>query len=632
MKSVEEINNDPILLIGSRTWPEDIPPKNNLTKVEKELLSTFKRNISSGWLAIGLDPVGLSNEQTKMGILITETSGILSFSINTVVKYDDFKDSAKEYNKMVEMKITELLCDSPMLSKVIDGKKVLKYPYKHISILDSDMENNDIYSIKLFKDMNRIRSLLCDCNEDFPISYSEALCVMDRLAPEYTVVKKEKIEEISQNNIGLENGDISKSNTGNEHQIFLLDKFQTKFVNEMHMGHRVLLANAGAGKSVLLLAKAYKYASAHKDERVLVTCFNNNLADMYKFKNSCANYGNNKNVYIMTFHHLVKKIYSEFLHQNIDNITDDDIKNLLIYAKKGLNLSFGAIFIDEIQIFEPLWIDICFSLLSKKYYNMFFMTGDLNQTVRQQSRKGDVPWKKINEGKLNFAGRVMYMSNNYRNSAQISKYLEGMLKYMNKNLARYGIINDSEYDYNVFCKGPFKDILLRVERALSKDNICKKTVEAIKNMRKECGISYSDMAVIFPFKEYKTLRYNFIDDLTSILNQQGIPYSIIFSDTNKIHYSNTSGVILTTVDSSLGLDFKAVIMTGLYPLEFIYSEGKSTKLTRWDQIRNLSPFEREVVKLQFRKIYTGCSRAREALYVLSDLEQNCPFDDILEIR
>ena len=81
----------------------------------------------------------------------------------------------------------------------------------------------------------------------------------------------------------------------------------------MGKGHRVILANPGAGKSVLLLSKAFKYASMYKGSNVLLTCYNNNLADSYNFKRNCANFGENNNLFIMTFHKLVKKIYEESL-------------------------------------------------------------------------------------------------------------------------------------------------------------------------------------------------------------------------------------------------------------------------------------------------------------------------------
>ena len=198
IKLKETTTNNPIKSIGLKTWPDEIPSKNNFTKLEKDIISLFKRYISSGWLAIGLDPVGLSNEHTKMGLLITEHSGILTFSINTSVCFEDFKNIAKEYNNMIAEKITELLSDSPALIEIVNGKKFLKYPYRHISLLDTETENDDIFSVKVFKDSKFIKTLLSQDYKKFTITYTEALCVMDRLAPEYTVIKKEKNVETNQ--------------------------------------------------------------------------------------------------------------------------------------------------------------------------------------------------------------------------------------------------------------------------------------------------------------------------------------------------------------------------------------------------------------------------------------------------
>ena len=83
----------------------------------------------------------------------------------------------------------------------------------------------------------------------------------------------------------------------------------------------------------------------------------------------------------------------------------------------------------------------------------------------------------------------------------------------------------------------------------------------------------------------------------------------------------------------MGLDFRAVILAGLYPYEYIYTEEKKTKkINDWAQLAKLPSDEQENVKIQLRKIYTACSRAREVLYVLSDIEEGSPFDDILEDR
>ena len=94
------------------------------------------------------------------------------------------------------------------------------------------------------------------------ISDDECKAIFERLAPEYTVVLKEKDEvdvpEITYD-IPAESEEINGKEV--EYRTFYLDDYQVSQINDMGRGHRVMLANAGAGKSVLLLSKAFKYAT-----------------------------------------------------------------------------------------------------------------------------------------------------------------------------------------------------------------------------------------------------------------------------------------------------------------------------------------------------------------------------------
>ena len=640
--------------MDKKCWPLTIPSGSNYTSMEKALFSSFEKNIADGWLVLDADPVGLKSDKVKMGFLIKGT-GLITFSIHETINVEEFRPIVKMYTEMVENKIRELLEESALLIGRIGGKKFLKFPYCHINILNNDASIHDELSEyvagNIFAKKETVEKILTIAVEKYKflenpeISEKMAISILSKLAPEYTVIKPaiQKVE----NNYDDINTEINLESlpdiTGKEieYSTFLLDDDQVKYINEMGTGHRVLLANAGAGKSVLLLSRAYRYASAHKNERVLITCYNNNLADAYKFKNSCSNFGDNKNVYIMTFHKLVEKIYGECLHINLGNnyASEQDIRDLFTYINKGkVDLKFAAIFIDEVQIFDPLYLDICYSLLSENKDALFLLAGDLNQTVRKQSRRGEVPWKKINNGRLNFTGRVKYMSKNYRNSYQISVYLNKMLIYMNKRLSEAGLINDKEFDYNVFGNGKSKDVALLVNTGIQKSEICKRVMDAIDEITQKYKIAYSDIAILFPYSKNKKLNYYISYWITTKLKERGVEYSFISGagdDGPRKQYSRTNGIVLSTIDSALGLDFKAVILTGLYPYGYIYSDegnGRPIKISSWKQLSNLKPDEKETAKTQLRKLYTACSRAREVLYVLSDITKGSPFEDISEDR
>ena len=633
-----------------RTWPKEISSNDSYTELERKCFTCFSKNEMKAWLLLDIDPVGLKNERVKMAVLICPNKGILSFSIHDVIDEKSFSSTIDIYTNMVGERIYNLLLESSLLIKRIGDKKVLQFPYRHLNVLKKSLEPNGNKCITpdFFIEERQINSLF-DIDFCWPysdknccISEEQAIAIVGKLAPEYTVNKpqvvKTDIEVVKENGINVEELPFI---TGKEieYSTFLLDEEQVKYVNEMGTGHRVLLANAGAGKSVLLLSRAYRYASAHKEGKVLITCYNTNLSDAYRFKNGCANFGDNHNLYILTFHKLVKKIYKECLKKDIagEFPTEKEIEDLLIYIKKGMvDLKFTAIFIDEVQIFTPLYLDICYMLLGTNKDSVFLLAGDLNQTVRTQSRRGDAPWKKIDGGRLNFRGRVKYISKNYRNSPQISRYLNGMLAYMNTKLSQNGLIDMQEFDYNIFGDGPSKNIALVVKRQIPRMNICENIIKAIDEITHKHKVGYSDIAILFPYKDNRLLKYHMLFWLTSELKKNGIEYSLIFGDgqeETRTRYSKTSGVVISTIDSSLGLDFKAVILSGLYPYQFIYSEdGKTKKIREWQQLKKLSAAEQENFKIQLRKIYTACSRARELLYVLSDIEKGCPFEDVLEDR
>ena len=631
-----------------RIWPNEISTTNKFTELDKKAHSVFSNNKMDAWFLVDIDPEGLRRDKVHIAAIISASYGVLTLSLYDELSIDQFLPSVDIYTNMIEDKIYRLLLESAALITKTENKKVLKFPYRHLNVFKqlNNVKNNRCITIDLLQKEKNIDSLLSSSCKPFDKSFKkmsneEAIATISKIAPEYTVIKptvvKSKPDEKTDITIDIESLPYI---TGKEieYSTFLLDEEQVKYINEMGTGHRVLLANAGAGKSVLLLSRAYRYASTHKTGKVLITCFNSNLSDSYKFKNSCSNFGDNNNLFIMTFHKLVKKIYKECLKTNIvgEYPTEQEIQDILVYIKKGMvNLKFTAIFIDEVQIFSPLYLDICYALLDSNKDAVFLLAGDLNQTVRNQSRRGDAPWKKIDGGKLNFRGRVKYISKNYRNSPQISKYLNAMLSYMNERLSQNGLIDMQEFDYNIFGDGPAKSIALEVHRRIPRSNICGRIIESIFEITKKYKIGYSDIAILFPFKEKTFLKYYLLFWITSEMKKRGIQYSLIFSDDkeNRSQYSRTSGVVISTIDSSLGLDFRAVILTGLFPYGYIYTEDNSRKrINDWAQLAKLSSNEQESFKIQLRKLYTACSRAREVLYVLSDIEAGSPFDDVLEDR
>lgn len=646
-----------------KIWPQEFEKKEHINASERFLLRNALRNFRDGYFVVGIDPVGLSTEQVHMGMYIKPTEGLITFSIYQEKISQDLIPSMLFTHEMAEQAIYDRLLDSKMLIVQKDNKKILKFPYKHILLFpqeDIPVTSCDDDSLLTFSPYSAIRFFVPTAIKKRPtllkelrifenvrmqydsgfqrISEAERLAIFERLAPEYTVVMKEKeIIEVPETEDDVP--DESEEISGNEfdYKTFQLDDYQVAQINDMGRGHRVILANAGAGKSVLLLSKAFKYAGMYKNSNILLTCYNNNLADSYRFRKSKAGItsSTNRRLHILTLHKLVAKLYYEYLKITIDEYaSEEQIRECVNLVKDNtIPVRFKAIFIDEVQIFEPLYLELCYALLEKSDSSLFLMAGDLNQTVRSQSRKGDAPWKKIEGVDLDFTGRVKYIERNYRNSPDISAFLNRMLIYMNAHLSKLNMINIDEFEYDTFGKGANENIALNIVTGIDRKDIKKAVIDAVEEISSKHHIPYSDIAILYPYRENKALNYYIQYWIRSGLEEKRIRYSIISrkDDGQKDTYSSATGLVVSSIDSALGLDFRAVILAGLYPFTYVYDDnGRSTVLKSWKKIGSLSEIEKEKVQIQMRKLYTACSRAREVLYVLSDITEDTVIEDIIK--
>lgn len=645
-----------------KIWPNDFERKEHIYAEERFLLRNALKNFKEGCFVTGIDPLGFCTEQVHMGMYISPEQGLITFSI-VQNKIDATQVPMLQMAaENIEQSIYERLVNSKLLIVRHNEKKLLKFPYKHIYLfVNEDVPVNSVdadaltsfapYSAirffipttaknrpKFVKDLHIFENIRMPYDSNFKrITEAESLAIFERLAPEYTVVMKER-EEVYVPEIEDKLPAESEEITGDEveYRTFYLDDYQVGQINDMGRGHRVILANAGAGKSVLLLSKAFKYTGMYKGSNVLLTCFNNNLADSYRFKKSCAAMtGHDRKLYILTLHRLVAKLFKECLGKTIDEYaTDEEIEECIAAIKDGrIKIRFKAIFIDEVQIFTPLWLELCYSLLESSQESLFLMAGDLNQTVRSQSRRGDAPWKKIADGKLDFTGRVKYIEKNYRNSPEISGFLNRMLTYMNSKLSELDMINLDEFEYDTFENGDSKNVALKITTEINRGQIKDVVIGAIHEIADKYHIGYSEIAVLYPQKGNRLFKYNFLYWVTEGLKQDQIQFSIISTpeDGQKVKYSDTRGVVLSSIDSSLGLDFRAVIIAGLYPFNYVFdSNSNAKKLSSWETVGKLEPDVKENVQVEMRKLYTACSRAREVLYVLSDLTPGTIMDDIIK--
>ena len=424
--------------------------------------------------------------------------------------------------------------------------------------------------------------------------------------------------------------------TGKEREFsaLCLDDIQIRIINDTKPGHYLTLANPGTGKSVILVSKAYRIQSIERDNHVLITCYNNNLAEHHNIFAKISGM-KTQNLHINTFHKFIldvlNKVDSEFVKSHPYDDSSDSFNAIIdrfdaLLDEGKIPTKVNAVFIDEVQLFEPKWIDICFKLIdktdNKKYY--FEMFGDINQDVKSQRSKGKASWQNT-KMVPSLQGRVKKLDKNYRNTDLIANYLTNMILDFNNYLIKHGISVDTESAS--LTSETIKKGTLRTKILISSNNDVTKVSKVIEELVTKKNADYNDIAIIYPAKGYGKY-YTPLYHIERILEEKNIPYSKIHGEMKTKLY-DCDGVIMSTIDSCLGLDFKYVIVCGIHYWDFIHdNQTEETKKIS----KELLLFNPEV-QLYYceigKKIYSACSRARDGLYIIDDLDSNSPIKSII---
>lgn len=543
------------------------------------------------------------------------------------------------------------------LCKYDDTQKILKYPirfvflFQNVDILKLANENKDKIICNnpnfMFKNFSSsisnndiFSSFECYDNSFVQINEKDYGAIIERVVPENATL----IDIVQSKNVIIPKT-IDKPSfvpiTGKEREFsaLCLDDSQIRAINETKPGHYLTLANPGTGKSVLLISKAYRLQSINKNNNILITCYNKNLAEHHTIFAEVSGMKTPR-LHISTFHRfiieLIKKADPKFLVQ-LDVDDDKNFDFIVDRFEELLNLNkietkLNAIFIDEIQLFEPKWIDLCYRLLDKtQATNSFFeMYGDINQDVKSQKSKGKASWQNT-KYVPSLKGRVRKLEKNYRNTELIANYLKHMIDEFNEFLRSKGLIVDSEnscLSSDTSKKGSIKTKIL-----LSANDDFSKVSKLVEELHKKAKAEYSEIAVIYPAKKFGQY-YTPIWKIEKDFLEHDIPFSFIHGDAvsgseKRQKLYECDGVIMSTVDSCLGLDFKYVILCGIHYWDFRYDEKlkKSVKLTPLSIL--LDESAKHYINEIGKKIYSACSRAREGLFIIDDLDKNSPIKEFI---
>lgn len=631
-------------------YPNNYKDDSNISNELRKVTKLFDKNVTNSKIVLN------ANIGKNIFNYILNSNGIYLFVVNNSTNMNEIiliKDAINmKLKNMKEAVFEKLKIYSSLYSDdkfILNIETILVYP--NIDLRENAQEiyknkiNFTFKSLEYFdNETQKIEKLKLEKLNTNELSLENQKLILKVISPELIVIQPDKpLVNLLKANLKVE--DI----IGNEREFKTFELFQeqVKWVNDIKEGHSLILSNAGSGKSVILLSKAIKLASLNQNSSFLITCFNTNLAETYKFKRQFAGL-NDKNLYVMTFHKFLMEYIrscfkiSHFSYKDVDSMIDFLIQK---NNKGQITKKFKGIFIDEVQIFEPKWIDICYMLLEDPKSNcVFLLCGDINQDLRSQTKNGKASWQKAQLiPSPKFRGRVKYLRKNFRNTKEISEFLNKYIRVVDQFLTELNYQKDDDYERVTIGESdrngvPVKHII--TDRYNEKSII----IDEIKNYIKNHNGNYSDISILFPFKQNVYFKYFIFNWICEEFDREGIPYNLIFNDeTEKTKVYEPNGVVLSTIDSSLGLDFKCVILCGLLPLNFFFDDraNKKHRVFRFSDVliskdNKNNQMYLENYKNASYKIYTACSRARDKLIILNTLEkENRMYKDLnksLEVK
>lgn len=420
-----------------------------LSRSEKIFVRNVMGSERYGYLLIKTNPAMLKNE--SMHTLVC-SDGVLHFKF-----FDGINDPANFnfaipllidtlYAQTVGVISAKLLSNKALVSE--DGK--LLFPVNLIYVFP-ELQRKDVAGTEnaklstfikdacLFKeDLPRFRteldravaellahSVVATSAQKMEINEENVNSVLQRIAPEYVTIRVSTVTD-EEKKAGVDNELLVVTEDDAAVKAFRLDTEQINIVNKIVKGEQLILACAGSGKSVLLIAKCFKAATMNPDKQFLITCYNSNLYSLYTWFIDRAGL-RAKNVTCMTFHALCRNLLNRngFHTQNKD--FDGWVSNAIARLNAGqIKERFYGIFIDEVQQFNLEWYKFCYNLLENKNSDdhLFVICGDKTQKLANLQRHGRAPWN-AGEGYPNYRGgnKNIRIERNYRNCIEINEYI-----------------------------------------------------------------------------------------------------------------------------------------------------------------------------------------------------------------
>lgn len=354
-----------------------------------------------------------------------------------------------------------------------------------------------------------------------------------------------------------------------------LDQQQEHLATRIGSGHRLIYGVAGSGKTLILLTRAKILAQQYPHYRILVLCYNICLSSYINsiFKAEQEYIGETK-IQVRHFHEWAKEIlqseYSRLRNKLGFNLTSElgrtpssseidqkyeDFLGEQLFTKLQefpITSKWDAILIDEAHTFYPSWFKACISALKSPKTDHLLIVSDVNQKLYSRPK---FTWASVGvKAQGRTYSKQFYLDQNYRNTQEILSAAWSLIEPINTN----GENNDNDTFPNIQPTAFLRHGLApELQIAESPNQEVKLVVNKIKDLQ-AAGYELEDIAILY---KAITDRASF-SLLRKELTESGIRYYWVTEDNQtKRRYSiNTPGVKILTTLSSLGLEFKVVII------------------------------------------------------------------------
>jgi len=433
---------------------------------------------------------------------------------------------------------------------------------------------------------------------------------------------------------GLSGNTNKNSRLENMLKRFELDEDQIREIETKNSENRIILAEAGTGKSVILFAKAQRIAALNPGNRILMLAYNKYLVEETKRKREFENIKESE-MYIFTLDKFLQNLVSKHCpEKKFDSYDKDAEIESLNHVIDQID-KYDAIYIDEIQQFESNWIDFIFNLLKsheKEKYS-FVICGDINQS---SSNSKKIPsWKKADLP--SFQGRRISLQKKYRSTESINRFNDELVKniYTLYSRNKLEIMSELEGEETYRITKRENDELIDLTESEYED-VCffttrkepynapedgetlrdKDILDKLKQIQND-GHDLREFIILYPAQ--KCYGKEYIKQLEEQLKESEIDFystreqqDLEDSSEEYITYEKIKNhLTITTIDRCVGLDFKYVVVIGLDTLGT--NPNRNRRNSRYEQdIKNL---DYEIFRRHISLLYVALTRAKHKLFV-----------------